>query len=147
MRFVPRIVLIAGLAAGSILTSTLAFGHGVPSSNTLSSVTRQGSSTKVIVTGTFSPGTEPAFDVDCGPAAGRPVFAVDETTATTFSTHSATGLGGAYASNTKAPNLGKFTPGTHRVHTLIQGAVGGSYGATHPCLDAVSNSLLVTIPS
>jgi hypothetical protein len=139
--------VISFAAAGLVLVGTLAFGHGVASTNTLQSVTPQGNSRKVIVIGTFTPGSEPAFGVDCGPAAGRPVLVVDETTSTTFSTHKPTGAGGSYDSKTKSPDQGKFTPGSHMVHTVIQGAVGGPYGEAHPCLDAVSNPLPVTIRS
>jgi hypothetical protein len=147
VRSVSRYALIAALAAGSIFAATLAFAHGVASTNTLDSVTPQGDSGKVIVIGTFTPGSEPAFGVDCGPAEGRPVFAVDETTSTTFATHKPTGAGGAYDSKTKSPDQGKFTPGLHTVHTVIEGMVGGPYAAVHPCMDAVSNSRPVTIPS
>jgi hypothetical protein len=147
VRSVPRSALIAAIAAGLVVAGTLAFGHPVASTNTLDSVTPQGDSRKVIVIGTFTPGSEPAFGVDCGPAEGRPVLVVDETTSTTFSTNKPTSTGGAYDSKTKGPNEGKFTAGAHTVHTLIQGAVGGPYGEAHPCLDAVSNSRPVTIGS
>jgi hypothetical protein len=140
-----RSVLIATFVAGLVLAGTLAFGHGIASSNFLDSATPQGSSRKVVVKGTFTPGSEPAVGADCGPAAGRPVLVVDETTSTTFATHKPTGAGGVYDSKTKSPNQGKFTSGSHTVHTVIQGAVGGPYGGSHPCLDAVSNSRPVRI--
>jgi hypothetical protein len=147
MHIAFRSVLIATFVSGLVLAGTLAFGHGIASSNTLDSVTPQGNSRKVIVMGTFAPGTEPAFGVDCGPAAGRPVLVVDETTSKTFATNRPTGPGGIYDSKTKSPDQGKFTLGSHTVHTVIQGVVGGPYGGSHPCLDAVSNSLPVTIGS
>jgi hypothetical protein len=142
-----RSVLIATFVSGLVLAGTLALAHGIASSNTLDSVTPQGNSRKVIVIGTFTPGSEPAFNVDCGPAARRPVLVVDETTSTTFATNKPTGPGGVYDSRTKSPNQGKFTLGSHSVHTVIQGIVGGPYGGSHPCLDAVSNSRPVTIGS
>ena len=147
MRSVSRYALIAILATGSVLAGTLALGHGVASTNSLNSVAPQGSSRKVIVSGTFTPGSEPAFGVDCGAAAGRPVTVFDETTSTAFGTNQPTTASGAYSSRTETPGQGKFTPGSHTVHTVVQGAVGGPYGATHACLDASSNSLGVTIPS
>lgn len=146
MRSAIRYALPATLAVALVLAGTIAFGHDVTSTNSLSSATPQGSSNKVIVTGTFTPGSEPAFGVDCGPAAGRAIRVVDQTTSTSFGTSQSTTVGGAYSTKTATPNQGKFTSGTHSVHTVIQGAVGGPYGATHPCLDAISNSQSVTIP-
>ena len=147
MRSVSRYGLIAALAAGLVLVGTLALSHPVASTNTLDSVTPQGSSRKIIVVGTFTPGSEAAFGVDCGPAAGRPVVVLDETTSTAFTTSQPTTTGGAYDTRTADPDQGKLTPGAHTVRTKIAGTVGGPYGATHPCLDAVSNALPVTIPS
>ena len=147
MRSVYRIALLATLTTGLVFAATLALGHDVTSTNSLNSVAPQGSSRKVLVGGIFTPGSEPAFGVDCGPAAGRPVVVVDETTSTPFATHQNTTAGGAYSSRTDSPNQGKLTTGAHSVHTVIQGAVGGPYAAIHPCLDATSNSLPVTIPS
>ena len=146
MRSVSRYGLIATLAAGLVLVGTLALSHPVASTNTLHSVTPQGSSRKIVVVGTFTPGSDAAFGVDCGPAAGRPVSVVDETTSTPFGTNQPTTAGGAYDTRTDTPDEGKLTSGSHTVHTVIQGVVGGPYGAIHLCEDAVSNSLPVTIP-
>ena len=144
MRTVSRYALIAALTVGLVGAGTVVFSHPIPSSNVLHSVQAKGR--KVLVIGTFTPGREPGVR-RCGPAGGRRVFVVDETTGTTFATNRRTRDNGNYRSRTTRPNQGKLTPGAHTVHTVIPGRMGGGYGQAHPCLDAVSNSLPVTIPA
>lgn len=142
MRTVSRYALIAALTVGLVGAGTVVFSHPIPSSNVLESVKAKGR--KVLVIGKFTPGREPGVR-RCGPAGGRRVFVVDETTGTTFATNRRTRDNGKYRSRTKRPNQGKLTPGAHTVHTVIPGRMGGGYGQAHPCLDAVSNSLPVFI--
>jgi hypothetical protein len=142
VRTVSRYALIAALTVGLVGAGTVVFGHPIISSNALNSVQAKGR--KVLVIGKFTPGREPGVR-RCGPAGGRRVFVVDETTGTTFATNRRTRDNGNYRSRTKRPNHGKFTRGLHTVHTVIPGKVGGGYGQAHPCLDAVSNSLPVRI--